>query len=272
MTPRFLEKKTIRRVQATALANGGKVRVFSDAPNGRYHTRTVEWDVAGNCQRPVKVELKARKLLYRERTIVVTQDTSTQPDFIDMDVRCRKCSNCLRARANMWRLRALGEYRQSVRTWLCTLTFEPAARTDMLYRAVVELAKTGVQFDALPAAEQWLEVEKQCYREVQLWLKRIRKQSGVRFRLLAITEAHKSGDPHYHVLIHEGLKPLRYDGNLKGSWRKGFATYKLVSDAAGAAYVTKYLSKSIAARVRASGDYGGASAPPVPPNAPLAQV
>lgn len=265
MTPRFLEKKTVRAVQRTALANGGKVRQFSNSSNGNYSTRTVEWDVSGNCTKPVFVELAGRKRMYREKTQVITPDTGTQPDWVVMEVRCRKCENCLAVRASQWRLRSRNETSQSVRTWLCTLTLAPTARTEMLYRAVLRLSRSGVKIETLSVQEQFLEVEKECFREVQLWLKRLRKNTSAEIRYLAITEAHKSGDPHYHVLLHEQGKPLRYDGDLKGSWQKGFATYKLVRDAAGASYVTKYLSKDIAARVRASGHYGGADAPPVPP-------
>lgn len=265
MTPRFLEKKTVRAVQRTALANGGKVRQFANSSNGDYSTRTVEWDISGNCLRPVTVELAGRKRIYGGKHVTVTADTGTQPDWVVMEVKCRKCENCLAARSRQWSLRSRNETSQSVRTWMCTLTLAPTARTELLYRAVRRLSRSGVQFEKLSVQEQFLEVEKEGFRDVQLWLKRLRKNTGAPIRYLAVTEAHKSGDPHYHVLLHEQGKPLRYDGDLKGSWRKGFGHFKLVRDAAAASYVTKYLSKSIAARVRASGSYGGADAPPVPP-------
>lgn len=228
----------------------------------------MEWDVSGNCLSPVPVELKSRKLLMQERQFVVTASRpETLPRFMDLHVRCRKCRTCLAAKASQWRLRTRAEFGQSHRTWMTTLTLSPQAHTTMLYRAALRLSKSGVKIDELPDAEQFFEREKESFRELQKWLKRIRKNSGCEIRYLAITEAHKSGLPHYHVLLHEPDPegPLRYDRHLKGSWALGFARYKLVDDARGADYVCKYLNKSPEARVRASVQYGAALAKPLPP-------
>lgn len=257
MTPRFLETQTVLNVQKVAMAHGGIVR--------EPRSRLVEWDVSGNCQSPVRVELNGRKRLFNEKGFVVTGSRpETLPRFVDIDVRCRKCSNCLRVKALQWRLRSRGEYGQSVRTWLCTLTLNPAAHTTMLYRAALRLSKSGVKIDALPDAEQFAERETESFRELQKWMKRLRKNSGSKIRYLAITEKHMSGLPHYHVLLHEQDPegPVRYDNHLKASWPLGFGHYKLVRDVQAAAYVCKYLSKSPEARVRASAHYGNASSVP----------
>lgn len=231
-------------------------------------SRSVDWDVAGNCERPVPVELKSRKRLFNERDFVVSADNpQSLPRFVDLHVRCRKCRTCLASKAAQWRLRASGEYRQSARTWFSTLTLNPAAHTTMLYRAALRLSKSGVKIDSLTDAEQFFERETESYRELQKWLKRLRKNSQSELRYLAITEKHKSGLPHYHVLLHEvdPARPVRYDRHLKGSWSLGFDQFKLVSDARAAVYAVKYLSKSPEARVRASAHYGTANSLPLPP-------
>lgn len=189
---------------------------------------------------------------------MVCDDASSKPNFLAMEVACRKCDNCLRRRAAMWRYRAVAEWRAASRTWMATLTLSPASVARLLARCQVTASRGGTTFEALPDEEQFLALANEGYRHVQLWLKRLRKNTGVPVRYLAITEAHKSGLPHFHVLLHEmdKEKPLRYK-TLSGSWMLGrIQNYKLVTDSAGASYVTKYLFKSASARVRSSGRYG----------------
>lgn len=239
------------------MGNGGRLRWPG--------SMSVEWDIAGNCEQPVPVELKGRQRLYQERYVTITNSNpQSRPRFADMFVRCRKCRTCLNAKAAQWRLRSSGEYRQSERTWLCTLTLDPAAHNRMLFQAHSRLRKAGVKIGELSDAEQFLEREAESYRELQLWMKRLRKNSGSSLRYLAVTERHKSGLPHYHVLLHERdpERPVRYNRHLKASWQLGFAKFNLVSDVRGAVYVVKYLTKSPEARVRASAHYGAAAAAP----------
>lgn len=251
--PKYLEPKKVRQLQLLALANGGRLRPFADGT----HTRTVEWDIAGNCQAPVKVELHGRAAEGRKKMTTVTP-TNNRPAFAELDVRCRKCDNCLRLRANVWRYRAMSEYRLSQRTWLATLTLRPEAYVMLLSKARVAAAKAGVQFEGLSDDEQFLAVDRQMFGEVQLWLKRLRKNTGKPIRYLAVTEAHVSGVPHMHLLLHEPGPPVRYK-DLTGTWPLGFDAFKLVENARAAGYVTKYLAKELRARVRASQRYGQVS-------------
>lgn len=94
--------------------------------------------------------------------------------------------------------------------------------------------------------------------EITRYLKRVRKESKSSFRYLLVMEAHKSGLPHYHMLLHEkpfgGEIPKRI---LKYQWHLGHTDFKLVDDAQHKAeYMCKYLAKSLLARVRASKGYG----------------
>ena len=49
----------------------------------------------------------------------------------------------------------------------------------------------------------------ECARSVTLWLKRLRRsRSAGSVRYLLVAEAHKSGQPHFHVLLHEYGQPI----------------------------------------------------------------
>jgi len=95
-------------------------------------------------------------------------------------------------------------------------------------------------------------------KEVTKWLKRVRS-TGARFTYLMVVEAHKSGLPHVHLLIHDQAATT-YRA-LTAAWRLGFAHAKLVEGVSGPRYVTKYLVKSMMARVRSSLNYGRSNPP-----------
>lgn len=155
----------------------------------------------------------------------------------------------------MWRFRARSETRLAVRTWFGTLTFSPDERYRLLAKASQSARRKGLDFDALDRKRRFEFYANASGALVTKWLKRVRKQSGVSLRYLLVAEEHKSGDPHYHVLIHESGQPVR-KVVLKSQWSHGFSKWKLVEDLATADYVCKYISKSLYARVRASMRYG----------------
>ena len=240
---RFLRNDIVLDIQRRALQGGAEIR----SKPGLSISRTVEWDVAGNCSAPVFVSLHGRP---EDTTVVVPSNGSR---FAELWVACRKCGNCLRRRSAMWRIRATAEIRYSVRTWFSTLTLRPEVYVHILSRARSRLAKAGTDYDALTFHDRFLEVEKEGFAEVQRMIKRLRK-GGANLRYLAVSEAHKSGVPHWHLLIHEPDRPIRHK-QLSGAWHWGFAKHKLV-DHKAAAYCAKYLAKSVSARVRASSRYG----------------
>lgn len=245
---RWLSSDRVLAIQRKAVQNGGQVRQLHDGA----HSRLVEWDIAGDCQAPVLVEVNGRPEAGGAR--VVTRRNPSR--FLDMYVSCRKCENCLRRRAAKWRLRAYAEWRCAPRTWLCTLTLRPAALVHLLSRARVRLGKAGTDLETLDQHNQFLEIEKEGFADIQRWLKRLRK-AGHKVRYLAVTERHKSGVPHWHLLLHETdpLRPSR-ESELTGTWGLGFDSFRLVRTSQAAGYVAKYLSKSLSARVRASQGYG----------------
>jgi hypothetical protein len=146
------------------------------------------------------------------------------------------------------------------RTWFGTLTLSAQAQFQMMLQAGARTRRRGSDFQLLTPAAQFTARHQQINRELTLWLKRIRKESGSKFRYILVAEAHKSGLPHYHTLIHECEgKPIRHS-MLKKQWKLGFSDFKLVAqdgDTRAAYYVAKYLAKSATARVRASQAYGG---------------
>lgn len=158
------------------------------------------------------------------------------------------CDECLRYRARIWRDRAAVEIAQSQRTWLWTLTLRPEEQ----YRALAEGLRDASEEQRKSDWDLRVSV---IQRWLTLCLKRIRKNSGARIRYLAVYEAHKSGMPHVHVLLHERNSAVR-KGLIQGEWPHGFTNCRLVKDVNSALYVTKYLSKAMAARVRASLRYG----------------
>lgn len=277
--------EALEGLASTALAAGGR----------REGLRYVEWDISGSCLAPVRVN----------RYSNATQWVRHRGKYhIGMEVtlltKCRRCDDCARKRAAHWRYRAIEECLAAPRTWFGTLTLRPDEhyRIDALSRVGQRNAK-GSGWLVKPCRD-WQDLTDEgrsavrmqhVGREVTLWLKRVRKNSGVPFRYLLATEIHTgkrvpkdddfarhvmTGYPHVHVLIHEvaGAEPLRkkfltgrYNEQLgrweyPPSWTLGFTKFTLLDESdpkKGAMYLCKYLSESIEARVRASIDYGNVS-------------
>lgn len=242
MSKKALHPSRLRVIARKALDAGGSI-----GPT------LVRYPAAGDCSSPVYREMVSR---HPEGDALLSETSGRLLATVEIDVRCRRCDNCLRHRARLWRARAIAETDHAARTWFGTLTLSPDAHYRALCAADLRLRRQGVTFGSLTSSEQFLERHREISREITLWLKRVRKESDAKIRYLLVCEAHKSGLPHYHILIHEcdEAKPVRVR-TLQGQWRQGFSSFKLV-DRHAAPYVTKYLSKALLARVRASGAYG----------------
>ena len=114
----------------------------------------------------------------------------------------------------------------------------------------------GLDFDALDLDDQYAELHRQCSIEITLFVKRLRKATGASIRYIIVAEAHKDGEPHYHMLVHEQPSDAILHRHLKAAWQAGFSDWKLLTDERGVTYATKYLFKDARARVRASVAYG----------------
>ena len=178
--------------------------------------------------------------------------------YVDIITPCHKCEVCLKARQRLWTARALQEVKDSVRTWWGTLTLSPDTWMLALSRARAREAAQGVDYDLLPPDEKFRLWDAQVKPEITKFLKRVRAQSAAPLRYLLVTEAHESGVPHYHALVHEcdPAKPVR-KRVLDSQWTLGeIKQWRLVSDRRPAHYVCKYLSKDARTRILASQDYG----------------
>ncbi|QCS37341.1 replication initiation protein [Tortoise microvirus 88] len=262
MGMRYLHKDKLERLAQKALASGARVKTLG----------LVEWDIHGNCVAPRTVQLYSRA--DRESGSV----NPFGPSII-MRCRCRKCETCRNLRRWGWTYRARRETARAARTWFGTLTLSPSqlqhfktvARSECgnSPKRVAELKARGegpfpptVDFDSLPADEQFRVLVGVIGREITMYLKRVRKAADAPLRYMLVCEMHKGGgahdgEPHFHLLVHQ-VDPDRMVTwrHLSTKWTCGFTNFKLVTEQKHVSYVCKYLAKDALARVRASARYG----------------
>lgn len=271
-----MDRLTVRSLFLRALESGGRqISPFE-----------VEWEVQGDCLLPVRREVSCRphQSMFTEvwtdqaKQFLNVEDTffsdffgakkirheylkdKIPPFRVYLTVRCRMCDTCLDKRRRDWAIRAMSEIRRSHRTWFCTWTLAPEFQSLFHARAARRaLRRTGEEIEALPLDEAFTHRVSAIGEEITKLFKRMRKEGNV-FRYLVVAEAHKSGDPHFHVLLHEQAAPMR-KAYLDTVWPFGYSQYRLVGQELKAAwYAAKYLGKTKAARVRASLGYGVFSA------------
>lgn len=246
-----------------------------------YMARLAEADAAplhGDCSDPFIIEVVGQDVLYRTRLDQwnADEDLDYYPDFASarygytkeaarpalttayLSVRCRKCVQCLRVRAKLWTARSIDEIAASNRTWFGTLTLSPESQFIARVKADHAAARGGTRWQSLSPVEQFKDRVKQINPDLTRFLKRVRKNSGAVLRYLLVSEAHKSGDPHFHILIHEHSGSAT-KAVLEEAWKLGFSHWRLCErDKKAAVYACKYLAKSAITRVRASRNYGTA--------------
>lgn len=251
VTPRHRIDR-MRRLTARALSDGAS----------RSGLAATAWDLAGNCLAPVTRNLAGYKMVSdltndsdRPRELLVRPGGAM---FMDLQVRCRRCVRCRRHRAALWRARARNECAIASRTWFGTLTLSPNRQAWVTMNARKLAEQRVIEWSSATQEDVFKLRCAVIGAEFTRYLKRVRKNSGAPLRYLLVSEAHKSGLPHLHMLVHQQreLQPILYD-QLKKPWHWGFVNFKLVDDhKRSAAYVCKYLSKSMLVRVRASLRYG----------------
>lgn len=252
----------MRNVQDLRIWTGVAGRALSEGAQ-KVSPLTLRWNVAGRegsptaCLKPINRVYRGAKALSFGST--EHQASSDNPTYaIDMDVRCRKCAGCLKARAALWRIRMVHEIAMAERTWFGTLTLNPHNRFTVVSRARLRLDRGGTDLDRLEADERFAELVKETNPALTKFFKRVRKASGSKLRYILVSEPHKDGFPHWHCLIHEreGAVTVR---ELQSQWLGGFSNFKLVDQSESdkqAFYVAKYLAKEARTRVRASLGYG----------------
>lgn len=229
----------------------GKLIARSAAEGGKHALlEGVEIDWAADCQSPVNVHMNGRPIEGHPRPFF------EYARHADLLVRCRQCPNCLKHRAKKWAARAVAELAFAQRSWFVTLTLTPHRQFETLAMARRAYLASG-DLDREHKDVIFRKHVAQQSSEITRWLKRLRKVSGAKLRYAIVVEAHKSGQPHYHVLVHEviGSAPLLHR-HIGATWNWGFSSATLVKSTSPAWYVAKYLAKSSLARIRASGRYG----------------
>lgn len=219
----------------------------------------VDWDISGHCQNPQKVRLFGKVPATHKG-----MRGNIPKGVLVIMAKCRRCERCLKERSWMWADKARLETEQSERTWFVTLTFKPEQRLVMESVLRLDYSERGEDFDRLNEDERFLAFSAASGDRVQRYVKRLRKGSPdwaekpIRLRYLAVSEAHKDGFPHWHMLIHEYPEERLQWRRLSREWTAlGFAKFNLCGEeAVEARYVCKYLAKSMLARVRASNGYG----------------
>ena len=187
-------------------------------------------------------------LVWEPERVLPIRVKAPPPIYADVWLPCRKCPNCLRARAALWRQRANNEIVLSTRTWFGTFTINP------YHRFLIDTR--GKRSDAA-SDDNFLDRHRQISRYFTLYFKRLRKASRSKIRYMLVAEHHADGWPHYHVLVHERGKPVT-KRELQGLWPYGFTHFKLIdrTDKKVPGYICKYISKQALARIRASLKYG----------------
>lgn len=229
--------------------------------NGALHKTptTLEWDISENCENPVVRTVYTGNCEPDDGALTPEANqrlgaSREKRRFIDMTVKCRKCQTCLKNRARLWRRRAQVELKRAPRTWMGTMTVNPHHRVRF---KILAGKKLNCNIDELSEEKCFAAVANEVGKAFTKYLKRIRKAHGANcLRFMLVTERHKDGFPHLHVLIHEVGAPIK-KRSLEKQWPYGFTRFKLCEDHQRASwYVTKYLVKSMMARVRASLRYG----------------
>lgn len=245
MGKKHLRKESVREPWLQALYEGGQQA-----------GARMSADYAFTCSNPVNIELTGTVEAKRTRRHGVhrTVTKGNTPLFLDLKARCRKCPECLAAKRWHWCARALAETASCERTWFVTLTINPVNRSRFTAITERRLSKGGTRRADITDARWFAENSKSIAIEITKMLKRVRKNTGARMTYILVTEAHKDGSPHFHLLIHEKQGSIA-KLDIQGQWPYGFSKVVL-ADKSRAYYVTKYVTKNSLARVRASLRYG----------------
>lgn len=271
--PYLVDQTTLGALQGRALREGGACYSpwDDDAP------RTF-WPIAGKgrdrCIQPVTVVLNSGE-----------NEATPMGSAIELHVRCRRCEPCLKAKSAYWKMRAMVETVQSVRTWFVTLTWREEDRLLAEYAVSRQMRDDGIEAPSLrelfparvkvmsPVVNRWLQRIRKGRKKPPKWWDPREKWvpwAPARFRYLLVWEEHNGdetsdiwrGFPHAHLLIHEQRGHVLSKRRIGGEWPAGFEKTRLVesydpqSIHRDCAYTCKYIAKSMLSRVRASISYG----------------
>lgn len=185
--------------------------------------------------------------------------------LLDMEVPCRICAPCRKARAHHWRLRTIVETGLAKRTWFSTFTLDSDQQWHNTLRACQLARRANLDLDALDCDQQFGYRVRALGPELTAFFKRVRKNSSAPIRFVWVAEMHLGGGvahglPHIHALIHEksDVDVVR-KRILHDAWKLGYSAHKLVQPDETLKrinYLCKYLFKQTKCPIRASNRYG----------------
>jgi len=242
----------VRASSAVALGSGGRVVPHPTIPDA---PQVITWELAGDCMEPVLVVREGKGHFQMTRDF---RDAEWQPGrTLAQAVRCRNCVACMRWRRRQWGRAGQAEWVAATmrgwRSWFLTLTIRPELRFRLKAETVQRVGQDA--FDRMDETARFRELSRTFQPLVTNYLKRLRK-AGHKFRYMLVTERHKDGWPHFHLLLHEASDSRVTYKALHGSWSHGITEAKLAKDDRCGFYLAKYLSKDKVNRIRASQGYG----------------
>lgn len=225
-------------------------------------TNAFEWDLNSYCEAPLARTLHARGYVPG---VMRKHKWATNPKSLSLHlsgIPCRKCPKCRYVRQSEWTDRILMEMAMSERNWFVTLTLSPEEHHRVFMEEIAFRNSSGwLDTDFDKEADEWRLRCDGVSKLLTRYLKRVRKplagEDDVSFRYVAVTEPHKSGLPHLHLIMTERAGSLTYRRICERWTQHGFADASLVKEPVAAGkYVAKYLTKDSSTRIRASLRYG----------------
>lgn len=284
MHKRYLSVERLEAVARAALYGGyGHLMTTSesDVRAPAQWRRVVVLDIKHDCEAPYMYELHARWSAHHGRKV--------KPLMVRGTARCRKCEKCKMYRAWQWKERATVEFRSHKATIFGTFTMSPEQHYLLDARIASNTGERPARDIRALSAKELFAARVQAFGdELTKYVKIIRNGRGAKphLRYLLVAETHDGsrtapemrGRPHFHIVLHTNTpellvnedewfltkpndkgvvrKLLRDTAWLRTQWTFGFTTMEFARDERAVAYVCKYISKAMDARVRASQAYG----------------
>lgn len=176
------------------------------------------------CFNPIKIKLSDEARAKRVAAEYMPLDWRFATSI---NVPCGKCAACLSRRRSQWSMRLFNEVRNSDTCYFITLTYNDE----------------HLNYKFINDDGEIIDVPVVCKRDVQLFLKRLRKKiEPFKIRYFLVSEyGPKTFRPHYHMLLFNfpHLLKNKLDEYLLDAWNLGFIRVDPVTDAR-VNYVTSY--------------------------------